>query len=85
MKKILALILAAALALSPILADTAALFPSLAPVIAWLPTTLYLQGCSGDGTACVKLLAMTAALLLAAMAAAHMPERFFSPSRRRNG
>lgn len=76
---------AAALALSPILADTAALFPSLAPVIAWLPTTLYLQGCSGDGTACVKLLAMTAALLLAAMAAAHMPERFFSPSRRRNG
>lgn len=75
---------AAALALSPILADTAALFPSLAPVIAWLPSTLYLQGCGGDGTACVKLLAITAVLLPAAGAAGRMPERPPKPSRRGN-
>lgn len=39
---------AAALLLSPVLADPAVLFPSLAPAARWLPLSLYLDACGGS-------------------------------------
>lgn len=46
---------AAALLLSPVLADPALLFPSLAPATRWLPLSLYLNACGGEPSAALRL------------------------------
>lgn len=48
--------------LSPVFADVTLLFPRLAPLCRWLPATLFLRSCEGDGAALAGLLAEAAVL-----------------------
>lgn len=57
---------AAVFLLSPVFVDITLFFPQLAPLCRWLPATLYLQGCEGDGTALACLTAAAAGLAGAA-------------------
>ena len=54
--------------LSPVFVDVTLLFPRLSPLVRWLPVTLYLEGCEGDGAALGRLLVMAAVFAGAAAA-----------------
>jgi len=54
---------AAGLLLSPVLLDLSLLFPALAPVVRWMPVTLYLRACDGCWTDGLALAAGAAAVL----------------------
>ena len=54
--------------LSPVFVDVTLLFPRLRPLSRWLPVTLYLEGCEGDGTALGRLLILAALFACAAAA-----------------
>lgn len=49
----------AGVTLSPVFLDPASLLPWLAPVLDWLPTTLYLRGSQGDGCALTTMLLLS--------------------------
>lgn len=57
---------AAALLLSPVLADPTVLFPALAPALRWLPLSLFLEACSGQSSAAIALAGAGAIMLAAA-------------------
>ena len=65
---LLPLAAAAGFLLSPVFWDVRELFPALSPLVSWMPVTLYLDSCQGDGGALIRLLG--AALLLGIPAAA---------------
>ena len=54
--------------LSPVFVDVTLLFPRLSPLSRWLPVTLYLEGCDGDGAALGRLLILAAVFACAAAA-----------------
>lgn len=54
--------------LSPVFVDITLLFPRLSPLSRWLPVTLYLEGCEGDGAALGRLLILAAVFTGAAAA-----------------
>lgn len=54
---------AAGLLLSPVLLDVSLLFPALAPVVRWMPVTLYLRACDGHGVDGLTLAAGAAVIL----------------------
>lgn len=53
--------------LSPVFVDMTLFFPQLAPLSHWLPVTLYLQGGEGSIPALIRLLFLTAILIIAAI------------------
>ena len=70
---------ASAFVLSPVFVDAALLFPRLRPLSRWLPVTLYLEGCEGDGTALGRLLILAAAFACAAIAQDAVRRKKISP------
>ena len=60
---------AAGLLLSPVLLDVSLLFPALAPVVRWMPITLYLRACGGSRADGLALAAGAAAVLVLLWAA----------------
>ena len=54
---------AAALLLSPVLLDLSLLFPALAPLVRWMPVTLYLRACQGRWGGALALAALAGLIL----------------------
>ena len=65
--------------LSPVFVDVALLSPRLRPLSRWLPVTLYLEGCEGDGAALGRLLILAAVFACAAAAPDAVRRRKISP------
>ena len=65
--------------LSPVFADVTLLFPRLRPLSRWLPVTLYLEGCEGDGAALGRLLILAAVFACAAAAQDAVRRKKISP------
>ena len=65
--------------LSPVFVDVTLLFPRLRPLSRWLPVTLYLKGCEGDGAALGRLLILTAVFACTAAAQDVVRRKKISP------
>ena len=65
--------------LSPVFVDVTLLFPRLRPLSRWLPVTLYLKGCEGDGAALGRLLILAAVFACTAAAQDVVRRKKISP------
>ena len=65
--------------LSPVFVNVTLLFPRLGPLVRWLPVTLYLEGCEGDGAALGRLLVMAVVFAGAAAVWEAAGRKKFSP------
>lgn len=65
----------ACFALSPIFVDLSLLLPGVAAISRFIPVTLYLAACEGEGAAAAQLIGMATILLAGAGAVARLRER----------